>query len=211
MPDFWSFKLRGFSLIELMVVIGLFGLAASVITASYVSFERTQRSKSAALQLKGDIRLVQNKAISGDKGPVGSLCQPANTTTLEGWYIQVSTGDDFYTIAGDCQDLTLASGEKDFESRTIKLPQGMTISKLSYGSGMSATTVAYPAAIFFRPLNRGVSFHDARFGVDYFDNGVPKNVITSDQPFNIEVSDSSGENTYVVKIKTNGEIDESKL
>src|SRR4030042_6751224 len=96
-------KSKGFTLIELLVVITIFGIITSLITASYVTFERGQRLRNAAETLKSDIRLVQNKALSGDKSTVSNCVEDSNTkTTLIGWYLVVDNEATGYTISSDC-------------------------------------------------------------------------------------------------------------
>src|SRR3990167_7502376 len=58
----------GFTLIELLIVITLFAITSSLITASYITFEKNQRIRNAAQTLKNDLRFTQNKSLAGDKG-----------------------------------------------------------------------------------------------------------------------------------------------
>ena len=84
-PPTTYYKVKhGFTLIELLVVITLFGIVSTLITASYTTFERNQRIRNATQTLKNDLRLVQNKALAGDKG-ANSECPVAST--LVGWYV----------------------------------------------------------------------------------------------------------------------------
>src|SRR3989339_1835177 len=99
----WRRRRHGFGLIEFMIVITVFGIAVSAITASYLSFERNQRLKSAAQTLKGDIRLIQNKAVSGDKGTESDCLQGSENWPLVGWYINITENSDSYSLAGSCQ------------------------------------------------------------------------------------------------------------
>lgn len=151
-----SFKpLRGFSLIELMVVISLFGLASSLITASYINFERNQRIKNTASRIKNDIRFVQNKATTGDKGPGGVDCN-ASSTDLGGWYFEVEKGQTSYSFGGDC---VTGTTESAFGTQTVDLPADTVISNVYYGA---VSSVTYPVVLFFRPLTQGLTFHDGR-------------------------------------------------
>src|SRR3989338_10011742 len=83
---------KGFTFIELLVVITIFGLTASLVTASYLTFERNQRLKNAALTLKNELRLIQNRALSGDKAPPSDpeSCY-SKEGILVGWYLKIST------------------------------------------------------------------------------------------------------------------------
>src|SRR3990167_4586294 len=105
-----------------MIVITVFGIAVSVITASFLTFERNQRLKSAASTLKNDIRFVQSKALSGDKG---SAAECTAASTLVGWYVRVfekAVDDDNpdYEISGDCLTPT---GEANFNLKEVNFPK----------------------------------------------------------------------------------------
>jgi len=144
---------NGFTLIELMVVISLFGIAASLVTASYLSFEKNQRVRSAASQLKGDLRLVQNNAYSGNKGS-GAEC--SSSFSLGGWYLNTARGATSYTIGGDCITSTATYSEVRFLEKTINLPRDTMIRFISYSGNNDVTQ---PVAILYRPLSSDVSYH----------------------------------------------------
>lgn len=204
---------RGFSLIEFLVVISIFGIAASLITASYLNFERNQKVRSTALQLKNDLRLTQNRALSGDKGP-GGAC--ASTSTLGGWYLVATTGQTAYSIGGDC--LTGVNETIFFETlgsaKTVKLPLDTKINKIFYCAG----DLVQPIAVLFRPLKGGVSFHNggASFPGFFQNDGVtldnPMPGLPQNSWISIELSDNNSAPTrfYWVKIEISGEINESK-
>lgn len=217
-----SFKfLVGFSLIELMIVVTLFGVAASLVTASYLNFERNNRVKSAATSLKSDLRLVQNKASSGDKGPAGAC---AGTSTLGGWYLKIQSGlgQNSYSIGGVCV-APVTFTETSFERRTVKLQTDLIVNKITYVPAPDPSGQTLPVAIFFRPLVSGVSYLDAgsvftlgdETAPDFFDG---KGVFFANKAFNpppssavtIELSDSTQARKYLVKIEPTGEINEAK-
>ncbi len=113
----FSKKPRGFSLIELLVVISLFGFATSLITTSYISFEKRERNRAASDTLKTDFRFVQSQASSGVK--VASACANSATSSsmLAAWYIKffingINTGNasaNQYTINVLCVNKFTAS------------------------------------------------------------------------------------------------------
>src|SRR3990167_6289045 len=120
----------GFSLIELMVVVSLFGLAASLITASYLSFEKNQRLRSGANLLKSDLRLIQNKATSGDEGAGGAVCN-ATADRLGGWYLSIEKDGTSYAYGGVCADGGDWATEVTFDVKSqVNLPQGTKIRKI---------------------------------------------------------------------------------
>lgn len=204
---------NGFSLIELLVVIGLFGLAASLVTASYLGFEKGQRVKNAAAQLKSDLRLVQNKALSGDKGtcPV--------TSFLGGWFLYVDKtagNNTSYKIAGNC--LTSAGLESIFGFTSFSLPRNVIISDMTYGSFGSQNTMR----LLFRPLASGATFHNnsaclspcsSTSALDFYEDngsGLLKSVnrlqLAQPDPVIITLSGADGTNPNQVKILPSGEI-----
>jgi len=194
----------GFTLIELLIVISLMGLAGSLVTTYYLTFERGQRLKNAALTLKNDVRYVQNKALSGDKGvPGAGGC--VSPSILGGWYLEFSTGSNTsYRYAGDCLS---GAAEADFNSKPVNLPDGIRITRLNYGSDRSEVN------ILFRPLAQGVEFFGIMGSVDFFDNTNPQilnSPITSSNDLIIELT-SSGMAKYQVIVKPSGEVNEKKI
>lgn len=61
---------RGFTLIEILISIAIIFLLTGLTLTGYGAFNKKQTVKSAAHQLAGDLRLVQQKAVSGEK-PAG--------------------------------------------------------------------------------------------------------------------------------------------
>ncbi len=194
---------KGFSLIEILIVIAIFGLTVSLVTASFLTFERNQRLRNAALQLKSDLRQAQNKALSGDKGSGSSVC-PASST-LGGWCMQISTdagGDNNTknTMSGDCRT---GAADSAFGSRTILLPQGITVSATSLGVG--------GVNILFQPLASGVSYHNAALTPPFFNaSGNLLNQIGSGNTLTITLTSATGSGTYQVVILPSGEVNDSK-
>lgn len=205
---FWR---HGFSLIEFLVVISVFGIAASLITASYLNFERNQRVRGAAQQLKNDLRLIQNRSLAGDKGPGGKCGTNSN---LGGWYLRIEKGKQFYKIAGDC--LGQIFEETAFEGKTVSLPSDIKVNNVSNGTNPDLTT---PVAILFRPLAGGVTFHNATFALanedapDFFEpGGALKNYLTvpPQSVLTVELANLEGTRRYQVKIEVTGEISDVK-
>lgn len=220
-----SSKSKGFSLIELMIVVSLFGIAAALVTASYLNFEKNNRVKNAAATLKNDLRLVQNKALTGDKGPKGTVCNPTTgTRTLGGWYLKIQSGatQTAYSFGGVCYDPDSANfAETSFEKRTVRLPADLIINRFAYDTTGDQTA---EIVIFFRPLKSGLSYLSAVFALptdnapDFFDdkgvffadknqkviNPAPVSTVT------LELSDTAGVRKYLVKIEPTGEINEAK-
>ncbi len=204
----------GFTMIELLIVLTILGVATTLISASYLGFEKRERVKSAALEVKNQIRFAQNRALSGDKGipndPAG-FCDTSAGQTLVGWYVNVDTASQTsYFIAGDC--LT-SSTESTFAQKSTRLPDGVTITSLTYDN---QNPPANKANILFRPLENGAYFFklagSAQFlksgSADTLDTGkllgsIPQETVTIRiQGFNT---------TYDIEVKPTGEVNEKKI
>lgn len=208
MPESFRFSV-GFSLIELMVVISLFGIAASLVTASFLTFEKNQRLRGSAALLKNDLRLVQNKATSGDKGAGGSC--PASST-LGGWYLYAnfsSGSNSSYKFGGSC---VTGASEAVFLEKTVKLPADTKINRIFYDTG----NLNQPTTVLFRPLRSGVSFHNGAFAPpDFFEvDGVTLRNLMPGLPqtswVTFEISNTAANKFHWVRIQTTGEINEIK-
>lgn len=205
-----SFKLKvpslklGFSLIELLIVIAIFGLTVSLVTAAFITFDRNQKLRNAALQLKSDLRQAQNKALSGDKGSGSAVCP--STSTLGGWYIQISTdpssgNNGKYTLVGDCRT---GAADSSFAAQTFLLPGGVTVSTTNLGAISNV-------AVFFQPLTSGVTFHNAGLVPPFFDSsGNLVNQLGAGGVLTITLTSAMGSGTYQVVVSSSGEINESK-
>ena len=208
-------------MIEMLVVITLFGIVSTLVTASYVTFERNQRIRNATQTLKNDLRFAQNKALAGDKGVSNvsggdctdfTKCCPnsyetspsvIDTFSLVGWYVtfdpaQTST----YTLTGACEN-NRTGGESPFGSKTVSYPSGVTINTIKIG-GTPQTGVV---KVLFRPIATSVSLHT---------NLAPPFTNTSGTLINptipavgdlvIELKGSQTSNVNTVTVRSTGEI-----
>src|SRR3989344_5765084 len=189
----------GFTLIELLIVISLFGLATGLVTTSYLTFERRERVKNAALGLKNNIRLAQNRAHTGFKGfEDANRCDTVAGDRLIGWFITISPDLSTYKIAGDC----LVSGEEvKFAQETFSFPKDVKVASVNSGSEVN---------ILYRPLTSDVSFHGPMSMVDFLDSSAN----LKNELFQSEIIVSlkgPTVRTYEVKILKSGEVNEKKL
>jgi len=130
-------KTSGFTLIEVIVGVVIMGIIFSIGVAKYGEFNRSQIVEQAALDLKNNLRLAQNRAFSGQKD--ADICgDPAvgDTKPLDGWY--VSFTNNSYQIYGQC-------GGDPFSQATVDL----SIKKVTIVSPL-------PSTIRFKPLGQGV-------------------------------------------------------
>lgn len=80
-------KIRlGFTLIEILVSISIVSLLTGLTIAGYGTFNKKQTVKTAAYQLASNLRLAQQKAISGEK-PSGC------TGNLQSWQINITANN----------------------------------------------------------------------------------------------------------------------
>lgn len=135
--------LKGFTLIELLVTTGIISILVTIGLASYNRFNERQILIQAASDLKNNLRLVQNKAMTGEKvcgagacGGTNNICDnEAGEKPLSGWKITFAA--DSYTINGVCE-------ETEFSDKTYNLASGISISPL-------------PSPVTFLSLTKGVS------------------------------------------------------
>jgi len=59
---------RGFSLLELLIIIAVVSLLAAGVGVSLVNYQRTAALDSSAKEIVGNLRFAQSKAITGEDG-----------------------------------------------------------------------------------------------------------------------------------------------
>ena len=134
-------KISGFTLIELLVTISIMGILFGLGVAKYNEFNRRQILEQAAQELKSNLRLVQDKALAGEKDCTvcmrGIVCGDGDDRVLDGWYVSFSTGS--YQIYGSCGGLQFPISPQtvNLSSRNISIPSP-------------------PSPIRFKPLAQGV-------------------------------------------------------
>ena len=120
-------KSFGFTIIELLISMSIMALLFGIGAAKYVSFNQSQTIKQAGQKLRNDLRVVANKAITGEKMTCG---------TLDGYRVSFTSGQ--YLIAAAC------SGGTFVAVNTLSLPSGITFNPV-------------PGVVFFKVLGQGVS------------------------------------------------------
>jgi len=208
-----SYRRRfGFTIIELLIVMSILGIATTLVSAAYLSFEKRERVKSAALDLKSNLRLAQNKALSGDKGISGTGEECPFGNTLVGWFVRINTGPS-YEVVGSCQT---ATGEEAFAAKTYEYPEGVSLTQIHYEGAFSGDLAAGTIVnILLRPIEREVYFFNSSSPPFLDGTG---NIITTgllEAPASGQISLSlklQGFDTiYDVNISTSGEINEKKI
>lgn len=106
---------RGFSLVELLVVVTIIAILSGVSLVGYNRFQDRQAALVAAYQLATDLRATQQKALSGEK-PSG-WCAASATDQLATWRLLFNTATT-YQIIGVC------STNSTTIDKTVTLPNG---------------------------------------------------------------------------------------
>lgn len=120
---------RGYSLIEVLVAVTIISVLTGSSLVGYNRFQGRQGLKSAGEKLVSDLRLTQQKALSGER--VSGWCQGAGES-LTGWRL-VFTSSTVYDIRGVC------SSGATTTYKSITLPNSAT--KSSGGSSVDFAAV----------------------------------------------------------------------
>lgn len=141
---------KGFTFIELIIATGILLSLVGFGTASYVNFNERQILEQAAKDLKNNIRVAQQNAISGVKD--NDLCDPdgagsAPAETFRGWCMSPRHDDaatsgpyDSYQIYGVCD-----TDESDTTVKTFPLETGITPFNLP--DGIILTTRSFSPSV----------------------------------------------------------------
>jgi len=113
-----STKYSAFTLIEILVSMTIIGFLFSFGYASFRDFSRRQALVGVVKQVQGDLRLAQQKALSGEK-PSGCIIPTVRTLNGYNFFVGSTTT---YKIQADCTVV----GAVDV--KTVTLPAGVTIS-----------------------------------------------------------------------------------
>ena len=92
---------KGFTLIELMVTISIIGILFTIGMAGYTRFNRSQTLVQAALELRNDLRLTQDKALVGEKPSGWCTGEDEN---MEGYRLVFAGDGQSYSIRPRCSD-----------------------------------------------------------------------------------------------------------
>ena len=124
----------GYTLLEILVSLTVIGLLFSLGFVNFRDFSRRQALLGVARSVKGEIRLTQERALSGRK-PADPSCNSPNT--LDGYNFRVVSANN-YTIEASCTGGTVSV-------KSVDLPPDVSISTPS------------PNPILFKVLGQGTN------------------------------------------------------
>jgi prepilin-type N-terminal cleavage/methylation domain-containing protein len=111
----------GFSLIELLVSIGVILILVSISFAGYSKLTIKQNLTSAGLLMKNVIRDAQSRAFNSEIDCSKCSCSPSSGSTFVGWVLNFTTK----SIYGLCGASTT------FSNTSFTLPQGIALTTTS--------------------------------------------------------------------------------
>jgi len=133
---------RGFTFIELIVVIGIILVITGVVVVNYNSYNDRQRVVQSIANLKSDLRFAQTQA-QGGKRPTSNPCDD-----FVGYSVTLNTGS--YTISPSCLDTVDGNPYTYTESLTRSFMPGVSMTVPS----------SIPYQFLYYPLTRGTSLTD---------------------------------------------------
>ena len=130
--------MKGFTLIELVVVIAITALVMAGVIANYSRYLSNQTVKQTAISLKTNLQLAYTKAVNGEK-PIDESCSSVDGQ-LNGYQVDIQTTG--YTMQAVCEDdgVVLKVGPVT----AVTVPKGITITSNN-------------TSVLFQVINRGVT------------------------------------------------------
>ncbi len=120
---------RGFTLIEIMIVVSIIGMVSAVAIPSFRKFNDEQALKNAAAQMTQIFRKIQNNAQSRVN------CTDNNPSS--GWEATLGvdiSGKSFYQIKEYCQNILDNYSPYTIAQETVYLPSGIYINTIDDSS-----------------------------------------------------------------------------
>ena len=111
---------KGFSLIELIAVIAIVGIASTIVIAQYSDSRDSKALFLGAKQIANDVRMAQNYAFGAlESGGVNP-----------GYGIRFSNNSSSYIIFADKDNDKIYDVADSEEFQTVSLPEGITVQSL---------------------------------------------------------------------------------
>lgn len=146
---------RGFTLIELVVVMAIMGLLFNLGVARYVDFNRRQSVITTGLKLKNDLRSIQQKALSGLK-PITIPC-----TELSGYVVHLHTTElREFSICNMAGTTVPPIFDSDPNVKAYPLPPNFQYGTTVGGAFQSLSGSDSVYHVLFKVLGAGISLHN---------------------------------------------------
>jgi type IV fimbrial biogenesis protein FimT len=162
--------IRGFTLIELMIVIGIAAILVTVGVPSFTAFIASQRVRTAVSDTMADISFARAEAIKESRQAIMERLAGATGTWKDGWRICVDLNGDGDCDPGEDRKLTqplagrikVCSTAADFNNRIIFRPDGRVVRPSAPGAndGLKVSDDAGDAATgndYIRSIVIGIS------------------------------------------------------
>jgi prepilin-type N-terminal cleavage/methylation domain-containing protein len=128
-------KVKGYTLIEILVALTIIGILFGAGYVGYRDFSRRQSLAGTVKIIQGDLRKIQQNALSGIK-PAGC----ASPNNLTGYYLTIVPSDNKYNVKAGC-----SNGSSIQVGEEIYLPENISITPPS------------PNPILFKVLGLGTN------------------------------------------------------
>lgn len=140
--------MRGFTLLELLVVISIMAILTIIAVPSFNEYSRNQKLNDAASQLQSILRQTQNNAQTGTVCKIGS-----NIYTASSWKITFNANN--YSVSPVCVE---APASPTPIPQQYSLPSGIIISNVLQ-TDIPVPCGSIPSSIEYKNLSSEVSFN----------------------------------------------------
>ena len=111
---------KGFTLIEISIVVSIMAALTTMGVASFVSYSRSQSLQTAALDFSTTLNLAKSRSFSQVKP------QQCVSQALEGYRVQILAGNDGYELQAICAGNVYKVKEGTFPQNITVSPDGTT-------------------------------------------------------------------------------------
>jgi len=154
---FFDIRVKGFSLIEILVTISLVGIGIGMAVVSFTATSRRERVTNTADRVRQLLQQAKSNAQHGVKdclacGAASGVCGQGDVP-LQGWRVTFNTlggPPHSVTLEGWCSAAPYPAAGTVFSSRTEMLPDGVEM-----------TTTGHLVSVLYRARGGGISASNA--------------------------------------------------
>lgn len=107
-------KIKGYTLIELLITMAIFALLFSFSFAAYTNFNKNRSLENGAREVEAVLRDAQHRAISGEYDQTGGTCKKLNN-----WKVTWTDAAQNYSLVGECVTTVLPAPPAYFIFKTV--------------------------------------------------------------------------------------------